>query len=243
MESDELVNRFRIAFDSIEAHLRDEINESTETSFGRVLKQIESSRTRSAPIVRKKRGDLHLFSSIRNLIAHNRRSYGHVAYPADKLVEDIESLAGQLIRSPSIGKVVASKASCVSPTDSISDVIALMLKKDFDQVPVWDGKKLTTLLTTRMISRWVGRSFKKNGGLAEDEQVASIVAEDPTSCLFIVLRTDSTVLDVMSQFDIAALKGQRLEAILFNSAGTPKNVPDRIVTTSDIPILLQSTSH
>ncbi|HEY5519018.1 MAG TPA: hypothetical protein VIK08_00020 [Candidatus Limnocylindrales bacterium] len=227
--------RFLDAFNQIEGLLFHDVDGGREIGFAGAVR---ASRN---PIVRRYERDLREYAELRNAIVH--AGTGRVlAEPNDGAVEDIEHVAGLLAAPPRVDQVIRGRAvTTTRPDVSIREPVLAMLNGDFSQIPVYGDKAFIALLTAETVSRWVGDSLQRDGGILDDTLVSDVLphAEHDDNSSF--LGPTATVFDALSLFEEFRRKGRTLDAIIVAQDARRDVKPLNIVTIYDVPSLLKAT--
>jgi hypothetical protein len=230
--------RFLNAFSDIEKHLR------SVTRIGRAVRFTEVLRTHSLkdPMVRRFEHDLREYADLRNAIVHNGAGHERViADPRRPTVLHIEHIRDRILQPPRLGEHFRRDVQVAQLTESVGGATRRMFEGNFSQLPIYTNDKFMALLTAATVARWLGAKFAENGGLLDEPIERVLRYVDGTSrCEFLGL--DSTVAEALELFQQRSAKGFSLDAIIMTNDGKEDRTPLGILTTFDLPMLLQLVS-
>lgn len=232
--STELSERFLNAFCRLEDELRKITGFSTHESFLFMLDHACRSNTAFAHY----RDDLKEYAELRNAIVHKRIGDEPIAEPHPDIVARIESIADTVSEAPKLENYFRKHVATCSPQDSLKHVLDSMLKGRFNQVPVYNGKRLVGLLTSDSIALWLAEHYQSSNFADPDTKVKDLLAYAASDDEFAVLRGDSSIFDALEAFDRAYKKGRHLKAIIITEDGSSDRHPIGIVTTLEVPRLI-----
>lgn len=235
-----LASEFLRFFSAIESQLKTECNADSYTTFSRLLDLAIEKKTASRRVVARNSAELRQFANLRNLLSHGSGRSKGIAFPTDVCVERIKNLANQVCNSPKISSIIGRGVKVVSSTDRLSVAMRLMADHQFDQLPIWDNK-LTGVITTSCISKWIGANLVAEEGLLVDDVTISTVTKSGGNGEFQVLRESCRVHEAIDCFESGMASGRPINSLIFNRSGSKKEFPQLIVTPADIPLLTSAT--
>ena len=221
-------DRFLNAFCRIERFLE---RSTRGRSGGFVAMAARVSSRNSA--VRRFLNDLREYADLRNAIVHDRRNGQIIADPRAFVVEEIEWVADQITRPPTVDSL-KRKVVQISRSDSIEFAVQLMKQHDFSKLPVRDRGRISALLTSDTITRWFADSVSKGGVILSDTLVGDVIKHKGKFKNYALVRRKATLIDLLETFESMARKGQRLDAALITANGKPTEQVIGIVTRSDL---------
>ncbi len=229
-------DEFLDLFVEIEMWLRQEINAPDEhLGFSAMVRRV----ARKDQIVQQYKEELIQYARLRNLIVHERVDSEIIAEPTPIVIENLKKIRQYLIDPPKLIPAFLIKVKVRSKDDAISKAVSDMSKGSFSQLPILAGKKVVELLTSETIARWLASEIE-NGIVSIDEttiETALAFTEDKEHYCF--LSRDSTFYDALEQFNQFAERGKSLDAILITHSGSKEQKLLGILTTYDIPRLLE----
>ncbi|MEY8577650.1 CBS domain-containing protein [Corynebacteriaceae bacterium 6-324] len=230
---------FLSAFNDIETHLRIVLEAKRSDSFWWMV-----DRAVDKHLLSRRQGEvLKDYGNLRNAISHGRYNDGEpIAEPHPVVVKDIEMLRGLLIDPPSALSILQpTNVVSLSPNSPVADALKVIREEGFAQIPIYEENKFVQLLTTNTISRWVANDLADNNALD---------ARTIQDVLGMVTKTDQAVFlarDISAQEAVDALispdkEGRLPYAAIVTESGERNQKPLRIITTSDLAVLIDSLS-
>ncbi len=224
---------FLDVYADLEKHFRKSLGAENIKSFSVMVKEL-SKRDR---LISRFRDELLQWHDLRNAIVHERRGGGQViAEPVPEALEEFQRLARLISSPPKILGRFQREVARVAPSDSVRHATETMRDKGFAQLPVYDDNGLHGLLTATAISRWLASAWEP--GVFEDTAVAEVLAVADDHSAWRLLDRDATFTDALSLFDQAHDTGVRLVAIVITHDGKPGQKPIGILTSADLPALI-----
>lgn len=231
--STELSDRFLNAFCRLEDELRQVTGLGNHESF--VLMLDHASRFHAG--FAHYRDDLREYAELRNAIVHKRIGNAAIAEPHPDVVERIEQAADILTQTPRLSDHFRKHVEVCSPNDPIKQVLDKMLKGRFNQIPVYNGKRIAGLLTSDAISFWLAESFDANF-VDPATKVRDLLGNSPSAENYTVLSGTSSIFDAIEVFEKSHRRGKHLQAIILTENGDNDQHPIGIITTLEIPSLI-----
>ena len=232
----ELIERFRVAFNQIEAHLRFELREPDDTSFTRLVHLYAEQNLVWGNRAGRR---LRAYAKLRNVLVHTRQEPEQfVCVPLPFVVERIEQIRDELLEKERVIPKFQRVVTTVKTNDKLSYVLEIIAEEDFSQFPIYDGDdEFRGLLTENGITRWLARHTVREMTLVdfEDTLVETVLSEeeDRPTCGFV--SRQATIEEVTIRFG----RNPFLEAVLITQNGQASETPIGIVTRWDIPGLRQ----
>lgn len=227
-----LSTRFLNAFCRIEEELRRRAGGSNRDSFAFLLDHL----SKSVPAIAHYRDDLKEFGELRNAIVHKRLGDEAIAEPHAEVVRQIEFIAQSLLSPTQLESSFLKRVKSCSTGEPIKAVVALMARESYNQVPVYEDEHLIGLLSSDVVTDWVGDCFGRNAEIEDGTTVADVLK----FCRqrdFAILSRHATVFDALHLLETGYRKGRRIKAIIITETGEAHQKPIGIVTTLDLPEL------
>jgi CBS domain-containing protein len=230
--------RFLDAFARIERHLRRRL-EADRSSVG--FSALVSRAVKSHVLVGSNADDLKDYAELRNAIVHERSDDHHpIADPYVTTVEGIERLAELLESPPTALAVIGPKTvEMCSPHTTVAEAARLMRDGSFSQLPVADDGRITAVLTSETITRWMASAMDDQGGvILDDHTIAEALPHtENRDHHWQLLGRQSSVFDATRLFDHYSASGWFLDALLITDRGQSDQKLLSIVTMYDLPKL------
>ncbi|MFN5059295.1 MAG: CBS domain-containing protein [Chloroflexota bacterium] len=221
---------FLDAFVAIEEYLEQLNRHGRGMAFSQlvdILRQQHSS-------VRLYAEDLKAFARLRNVIVHERGGGKILAEPNDWAVKQICHIRDILLQPPTVAVFSQRKAKSIMASDSVAKATKIMHERHYSQLPVYDEQRYVGLLTTRMITYWLGAQPTDTIACAQvlvGEVLAS--AEPGDSAIFIA--NDTLLTEALELFDYHERRQRYVDALLITTDGTPQSPLLGIIAVGDIP--------
>jgi len=228
----ELSRRYMDAFKRVEHQLKVITGSKQHGKFNYLVN--EAARTN--PVIRNIDGRLKALGNLRNSLSHERHQ---LALPTQHTVDWIERIADSLESPAKLPSLFAMDIRTCSPSDSIKVAAQLMHDHSFSQVPVIEAGCIVGLLTAETIVRWLANILCE-GNTVVESSVSVVLKFKEKNSFYKVLSSEATVFDALHAFDESANLRTDLDAILVTDGGTSEEVPIGIVTSFDIPRLIES---
>jgi predicted transcriptional regulator len=227
----ELVNRFISAFNKIEGHLRQIAGDEDYRPFSSLIRVA----SKSDPAVRRLKDDLLAYGDLRNVLLHRFRDNTYLSTPVESVVRNIEQISDRLLAPPLLESAFLFQVVTAKSDDKVGAVANRMYQGDLSQVPVIRDSKISGLLTTETIARWMAATFEANGGILEDAIVDQVLPfADPSSKYLVVPRT-MPVPNAIAAFEEHQ---PNLDALIITANGRVTDSVLGIATVYDMPKLM-----
>ena len=223
--------RFIHAYNTIDQTLRCLYNFKRSMSFSDVIR-------RSVPVnylVRKYEDKLVDYGRLRNAIIHKSNDEFIIAEPHSDVTIEFEHIAN-LIATPPKALELLEKTEVVTTTHntSLADVIKLMEKTKFSNIPIYRDNELVGVASGKYIVEAIGNLLKSGANI--DKAIKSTTIEQvieqnqPIYSYFEVAKASITVEEVLERF----YRNHKLQIILTTKNGTSKEQPISIITSGDL---------
>jgi predicted transcriptional regulator len=178
--------------------------------------------------------DLKAFARLRNVIVHERGGGKILAEPNDWAVKQICHIRDILLQPPTVAVFSQRKVKSIMSTDNMAHATRIMSDRHYSQLPVYDERRYIGLLTTRMITYWLGSQQADSIPLAQTP-VADVIrsAEPGDSAIFIA--NDTLLTEALELFDYHERRQRYVDALLITTDGTPQSPLLGIIAVGDIP--------
>ncbi len=222
--------RFLTAFNSIEYSLKTRYGFNRAMGFSELIrKTVVLNYT-----VRKYEDELVDYGRLRNAIIHNNNEDFVIAEPHESVVENIEHIEKLINKPPLVLDSVARQdVLTINASATMKEVVILMTKSKYSNIPVYDNDKLIGIANGQKILDSFGQ-FMLSGGKA-DVFLSSVKIEDMLSSLenndyYFVAPSSLTIEEALKAFHDNA----KLLAILITKHGKATEMPLGIMTGKDV---------
>lgn len=224
--------KFLSLFNEVEKKLRKLTNNDEKVSF---FELVEESAEISS-VVRNYKEDLKKFANLRNVIVHEFGTEKRfIAEPNDLAVSHLSNIYKNLTAPPKVIPEFQVKVEYVFINDPISSALKVMYNKSYSQLPVYEGDVFKTLLTTNTITRWLGACVNEDIFSLSETPISDVLKFTEENDNFCFIGRDSTLFDVVEEFQTYVKRGKKLDAILITQNGRPSEKLMGIITVWDLP--------
>ena len=192
-----LSERFINAFCRLEEELRKITGYGNHESFTFMLDHVSRSNSAFA----RYREDLKEYAELRNAIVHKRIGDQPIAEPHEDVVERIEAIVEIVTNAPKIENHFRKSVATCSPQDSLKHILELLRNGNFNQLPVYNGKRLVGLLSSDSIALWLADSFQDSEFVDGTTKVKDLLGYTAGRDDFTVLSGASNIFDAIEAFD------------------------------------------
>ncbi len=218
------------AYNKIDKALRDRHNFKPSLTFTDVVRRSAAGNA----LVRKYEDELLSYARLRNAIVHNSDDSRVIAEPHDDVTEHIERIAEILSRPPRAA-LFAHKAACCEAEKSLSDVMALMTRGDYSNVPVLRNRSVIGVVTNKMIVH----ALQKNAAA----DLNAFIRETPVERILTDAGQYYQIADMQVTADrvLAAFsENRKLAIMILTENGLADGEIAGVVTVSDLAKIAES---
>lgn len=173
------------------------------------------------------RGQLEVLREARNCMEHTALEGLPVMEPTEWAVSAIQALRSTVLCPESIARFTHG-VECGDAFTTVSEIIQIMYKKSYSQIPIKCVDGRYRLLTSNTVTRWVADSMGR--GLNFDTCVGDILKFSEGIEAVVFLGRRANLYQVLAEFE--AHPG--LTAVLITEHGRDTETPLGIVTVSDV---------
>jgi len=232
--SSELAERFLNAYCRLEDELRKITGAGAHESFSFLLEHAARSNTAFAQY----KDDLKEYAELRNAIVHKRIGDAPIAEPHPEIVTRIEKIAELITEAPRLDDHFRKHVHICSPRDTLKQALDLLFAGHFNQLPVYNGKKLVGLLSSDSIALWLAEAFQNSDYVYPGVKVKDLLHLASNQDDYAVLSGKDSIFDALDTFERAHKRGKHLKAIILTDNGNEDEHPIGIITTLEIPRLI-----
>lgn len=229
---------FLEAFVAIEEYL-EQINRNGR---GMAFSQLVDVLRQQHATVRLYAEDLKAFARLRNVIVHERGGGKILAEPNDWVVEQICHIRDILLKPPTVAVFTQRTVKSIMATDSMADATRIMSTRHYSQLPVFDDHGYRGLLTTRIVTYWLGAQSHPTLRLA-DISVADVLAQAEPGDSAIFITRDTLLTEALDLFDYHERRQRYIDALLITTDGNAKSPLLGIIAVGDIPRIYELLRH
>ena len=231
--------RFLNAFSLIENEMTSQMHSQRYIPYAEMVRQL----SKVDKTYRRYRRYLEEFGDLRNAIVHERIDGEVIAEPHLKEVEKIEQIA-QLITQPErVLPRFQRKVDIGFLDEKLALVIHRMRSKNFSKLPIYNREgAFVELLTTDAFSYFVIDHIKDVNSELPDALVKDVISFDEKGRHVRFLSKQSTLVEVVMEFEQALHSGKRLNEIIITDHGEMHEHPLGIVSVSDLPTIYNTVN-
>ncbi|MBU0996774.1 MAG: CBS domain-containing protein [Firmicutes bacterium] len=223
-------------FNDLERHLRIEYNDGrfSESSFMGTLYRIKGKK--SNPIISDKDNFeiLSQAAQLRNIMVHNEG----VAEPTEEFLIRFKKVVNRIIRPKRVLEVMRPirELSVACLDDSIEDMINLMKKNNYSNIPVVENHKLKGVFTERTLFHYMmmdNKGIVKKDMKMQDLLEAMDLDNDPTQ-YFDFIPKDIDIYEALISFEKDYEEDRELEILFVTEHGLSSEAILGIITVWDL---------
>ncbi len=226
-----LIERFLVAFNEIERHLRTSLSEPAETSFTRLIDLYGKGHS---TWMSRYGYQLRIYADLRNALVHLRLEPNqYLSVPLPHVVKNIELIRDSLISPTKVIPEFQRPVYKLRLQEPLSSALKAVNEHNYSQFPVYDDEgKFSGLLTENGITRWLADHVVNQLTLVDFQEtlLAEVLRREESRSNYRFVSRNRAVLDVVSMFSSEPL----LEAVLITEDGKPEQALLGIVTRSDV---------
>lgn len=230
MQTPSNATRFVNAYNQIDYSLRTQYNFKRSMNFSDLIRRSVLVNH----VVRKYEDDLIDYGRLRNAIIHRSNDNITIAEPHDSVVENIEKIARLITTPPNALQTICHEdVLTVENSVSIKDVVGLMAKKSFSNIPIYKDGTLLGVANGQKILEFIGSQINQKQNIDQvisSTPIEQILQFNSVFKQYEVLPASSTIEVVLDLFN----KNRKLLAVLITKTGSMQEPPLGIITTSNI---------
>lgn len=221
-----LSKRFISAYNTIDKQLRSLYNIRANASFSETVR-IASSKN---ALIRKYENDLADYGRLRNAIVHNSNTDMVIAEPHASVVDKIEHIAEALSQPPSALKTVAKKAVCVDAGKPVGQVMQLMARGSFSNVPVLKQGKIIGVASAKCIVEFIAQALYDGTADTVYDRCVEQTLKPGSGNHYVIVKKNVTVEEALQSFT----SNRKLRLMILTDDGTQNSDVAGVVSTGDI---------
>lgn len=223
-------------FNEIERYLRIEYNDGrfSESGFMGTIYKIKGKNSNSLIANKANFEILSQASQLRNIMVHN----DDVALPTDAFLKEFKQVVKQIIHPKRVTSVMRSIRNMITASldDSVEDMVSLMKKNGYSNIPVVVDHKLKAVFTERTLFHYF---MMKNDGVVhkgmkmKDLLEAMDLDNDPTRYFDFISKT-LNIYEALEAFGRDFEKDRELEILFVTEHGLETEAILGIITIWDL---------
>jgi predicted transcriptional regulator len=228
--------RFLAAFSLIESEMTRRIRADRYISYNEMTHRMAKMDRTYARYTRL----LEEFGDLRNAIVHERIDGEVIAEPHLKLVLEIEQIAALLTKPIKAKDFFIREVILCYEDELLGDVMLRMMKDHLSKIPTYDRQHtFIGLLTTDAITYYLASHISDVQQSFPKVTVNQVVLSDDKSREVCFMNPDTSLMDIIAEFEQNLALGKKLNAVILTQDGTRDQKPLGIVTMSDLPLIYE----
>ena len=233
-------DRFLTAFTAIESDMNKRIKSDRYISYAELVHRM-ANLDRS---YHKFQRYLEEFGDLRNAIVHERIDGEVIAEPHLKIVEEIEQIASILTQPERVKDYFLKRVSTVSEETSLKDTVGLLENTKYSKIPVYDKQNhFKGLLTTDAITHYLIKNINTVNGAFPEVTVKDVIAFDPKDRDVAFISQNTTLINVIAEFERHLALGKRLQEIIITQDGALNQKPIGVITVADLALIYEKINR
>ena len=229
-------DQFLAIFSELEQWLRKSVQANKATSFYQLVER--SAQTNS--IVRRYKDPLKEYADLRNAIVHERTDGHVIAEPNARALAEFRRIREALLKPQKVFPKFQCAVKCRGIHETIGVAVQDMRAGSFSQLPIRQEGKVTDLLTSETVVRWLASELENEIVSLSDSPISSVLKHVEDADHYCFLSRDASLHDAVSKFEDFASRGKDLDAILITHGGKPEHELLGILTVYDLPVILET---
>jgi len=233
-------DRFLAAFTAIESDMNKRIKSDRYISYSELVH-------RTANLDRgyhKFQRYLEEFGDLRNAIVHERIDGEVIAEPHLKIVEEIEQIASILTQPERVKDYFLKRVVTVTEETPLQEAVTLLDNSKYSKIPVYDKQNhFKGLLTTDAITHYLLKNISEANCAFPKASVKAVIALDPKDREVSFISQNSTLINVIGEFERYLASGKRLQEIIITQDGALNQKPLGIITVADLAIIYEKINR
>ncbi|UOQ94914.1 CBS domain-containing protein [Halobacillus shinanisalinarum] len=227
--SEELVERFELAFNQIHQHLKEMNGFPKNDNFAELL-----NHSKDRGVVREFYDALRQYAKLRNAIVHERVRGGYyIASPHVEVVEELEEIKRTLDQPP-LGLDVATRPVMFFYEETeLLHVIEAFREHGVSQFPIYREGAFVGLLTDAGVVRWLRESVCEGSVSIGGVTVGDVLRHEKVHNVEF-MPADVSVFEVEELFERSHGEGEKLKAVMITEGGDRDGKLLGIVTLLDL---------
>lgn len=222
--------RFIDAYNKIDHSLRAQYNLKRGQTYSDVIRRCSSLNS----IVRKFEDALIDYGRLRNAIIHKGDDNLIIAEPHLSAVEHFEKLCELICTPPfAINSVGRNNVLTVANDVSLKDVIALMSKTGFSNIPVYNENTLTGVANGQKIMNFIGEKINRKANIDKvlaETKIDEVVHPSASEMYYTLAGEKLTIEEALNMF----YNNRKLLVIIITKTGDYAEPALGIISVTDI---------
>lgn len=186
-------------------------------------------------MVRRYENDLKVLLDLRNVIVHKFKDGIILAEPCDTALNLIKKIYEELTKPKNILDIAQKNVFIANKSDNLAKIVTIMDKKEYSQVPIYDGQELIGLITENGFTRWLSHFIEEDIFSLSETKIEEVLKCEENLDNYKFFSRNKTFYDALELFEKNIENPiKRVQAILITENGIPSEVLLGIVTSWNI---------
>jgi len=232
--------RFLTAFTAIESDMNKRVKSDRYISYSELIRRV-ATLDRS---YHKFQRYLEEFGDLRNAIVHERIDGEVIAEPHLKVVEEIEQIASILTQPQRVKDFFLKKVTIVYEDTSLEEAVKLLEQTQYSKIPVYDkANHFKGLLTTDAITFFMFKNIAQANCAFPKVAIKDVIALDPKDRNVSFISQNTTLINVIAEFERHLTMGKRLQEIIITQDGALNQKPLGLISVADLSLIYEKINR
>lgn len=233
-------DRFLAAFTAIESDMNKRIKSDRYISYSELVHRMANLDRGYHKFQRY----LEEFGDLRNAIVHERIDGEVITEPHLKIVEEIEQIASILTQPERVKDYFLKRVVTVTEETPLQEAVTLLDNSKYSKIPVYDKQNhFKGLLTTDAITHFLLKNISEANCAFPKANVKAVIALDPKDREVSFISQNSTLINVIAEFERYLFLGKRLQEIIITQDGALNQKPLGIITVADLAVIYEKINR
>jgi predicted transcriptional regulator len=233
-------DRFLAAFTAIESDMNKRIKSDRYISYSELVHRMANLDRGYHKFQRY----LEEFGDLRNAIVHERIDGEVIAEPHLKIVEEIEQIALVLTQPERVKDYFLKQVVTVTEETPLQEAVTLLDNSKYSKIPVYDTQnRFKGLLTTDAITHFLLKNISETNCAFPKASVKDVIALDPKDREVSFISENSTLINVIAEFERYLALGKRLQEIIITQDGALNQKPLGVITVADLSVIYEKINR
>lgn len=188
------------------------------------------------PAIRYYQAEILVIARLYEAISAEYEGEISLAEPSQVAIDQVEKILAFIKDPPKVYPLFQRQVAAHSIVDTVGKALEILQMYDYSQIPIYSGDYLLGLITSEIITRWIGASRAKGVAPDYNSSIADVLAfqdakKDPRSLVF---HRDDTLFKALDSFQVSEKAGIKVGAILIVRSADKLGELDGILTGADL---------
>lgn len=224
-------------FNQIQATMAQQLKLDDSTSFKTL---IDFGRSRDDKLITRYFDELDLYRQLRNILVHeNVPLNNEIATASTETVNRMKQIAHNLTHPATVDSLFNTPVTTYQLTDSLSNLLQQVGKKNYTQFPIFDQQKLVGIITENSLTNFLADCLQHGTVDLQNFTVGDILSMEPDQNNYEIIGINKPVFDVREELQQKISEGNSAFVLLvakITHDPTPKDLVG-VITPFDLPIM------